>query len=81
MKTELLPCPFCGGQPEEDATACAEYYGHEHQDYMIRCMSCGAEVTIWACEWGDVPCSCCYDTRQLCIDKWNTKNEKEVHCL
>lgn len=71
----LLPCPFCGGEPEEDAGGCSEFYGHEHQDYSITCKSCGAEVycSVGTFEKADVPCSCHHDTRKVCVDKWNKR--------
>ena len=77
MKDEaLLPCPFCGGEPEEDAGGCIEFYGHEHQDYSIACKQCGAEVycSVGTFEKADVPCSCHYDTRKVCVDKWNKRS-------
>lgn len=76
MKFEtLLPCPFCGGEPEEDAGGCNEYHGHEHQDYSITCKQCGAEVycSVGTFEKADVPCSCHHDTRKVCVDKWNKR--------
>lgn len=71
----LLPCPFCGGEPEEDAGGCIEYHGHEHQDYSITCKQCGAEVycSVGTFERADVSCSCHHDTRKVCIDKWNKR--------
>ncbi|WP_313079136.1 Lar family restriction alleviation protein [Atlantibacter sp.] len=71
----LLPCPFCGGEPEEDAGCVSEYYGHEHQDYSISCTKCGAEVycNVGTFDGADVPCSCHHDTRKVCVDKWNMR--------
>lgn len=71
----LLPCPFCGGRPEEDAGGCSEYDGHEHQDYSINCKICGAEVycAVGSFEKADVPCSCHHNTRSICVDKWNRR--------
>jgi len=71
----LLPCPFCGGEPEEDAGCVSEYYGHEHQNYSISCKSCGAEVycNVGTFDGADLPCSCHYDTRKVCVDKWNMR--------
>ncbi len=71
----LLPCPFCDGEPEEDAGCVSEYYGHEHQNYSISCKSCGAEVycNVGTFDGADVPCSCHYDTRKVCVDKWNMR--------
>lgn len=71
----LLPCPFCGGKPEEDAGGCSEYDGHEHQDYSISCKTCGAEVycAVGSFEKADVPCSCHHNTRSVCVDKWNRR--------
>lgn len=71
----LLPCPFCGGKPEEDAGGCSEYDGHEHQDYSINCKSCGAEVycAVGSFEKADVPCSCHHNTRAVCVGKWNSR--------
>lgn len=71
----LLPCPFCGGEPEEDAGGCIEYHGHEHQDYSITCKQCGAEVycSVGTFEKADVTCSCHHDTRRVCVDKWNKR--------
>lgn len=71
----LLPCPFCGGKPEEDAGGCSEYDGHEHQDYSINCMSCGAEVycSAGSFEKADIPCSCHHNAREVCVDKWNRR--------
>lgn len=72
----LLPCPFCGGEPEEDAGGCIEYYGHERQDYCISCNRCGAEVycAVGTFEKDDAPCSCHHDTRKICVDKWNMRH-------
>ncbi|HIH9949923.1 TPA: DUF551 domain-containing protein [Klebsiella pneumoniae] len=74
-KNGLLPCPFCGGEPEEDAGGCSEFHGHEHQDYSITCKQCGAEVycSVGTFEKADVPCSCHHDTRKVCVDKWNRR--------
>ena len=71
----LLPCPFCGGIPEEDAGGCSEYDGHEHQDYSISCKSCGAEVycAVGSFEKADIPCSCHHNAREVCVDKWNRR--------
>ena len=71
----LLPCPFCGGNPEEDAGGCSEYDGHEHQDYSINCKSCGAEVycAVGSFEKADVPCSCHHNARAVCVGKWNSR--------
>ncbi|HEC2583960.1 TPA: Lar family restriction alleviation protein [Raoultella ornithinolytica] len=72
---KLLPCPFCGGEPEEDGGTFVEYYGHERQDYLITCKQCGAEVycSVGTFERADVPCSCHHDTRKVCVDKWNKR--------
>lgn len=72
----LLPCPFCGGEPEEEAGCVSEYYGHEHQNYSISCKGCGAEVycNVGAFDGADVPCSCHYDARKVCVDKWNMRH-------
>jgi hypothetical protein len=85
MSDELKNCPFCGGIPEEDATGCSEYYGHDHQDYSIECQSCGATVNVFVgakdkahtepLNWCDFPCSCCHNTRARCIEKWNRRAE------
>lgn len=71
----LLRCPFCGGEPEEDAGGCSEYCGHEHQDYSISCKRCGAEVycSVGSFDKADVPCSCHHDTRMVCVNKWNLR--------
>ncbi|HBZ0852725.1 TPA: hypothetical protein MJC53_12040 [Klebsiella pneumoniae] len=71
----LLPCPFCGGEPEEDVGGYIEYHGHEHQDYSITCKQCGAEVycSVGTFENADVPCSRHHDTRKVCVDKWNKR--------
>lgn len=71
----LLPCPFCGGKPEEDAGGCSEYDGHEYQDYSINCKSCGAEVycAVGSFERADIPCSCHHNTRAVCVGKWNSR--------
>ncbi|MEA1019607.1 hypothetical protein U5820_18230 [Enterobacter asburiae] len=72
---KLLPCPFCGGEPEEDGGMFFEFYGHERQDYSIACKKCRAEVRcdVGEHEWADAPCSCHHDTRQICAEKWNSR--------
>lgn len=72
---KLLPCPFCGGEPEEDGGMFFEFYGHERQDYSIACKKCGAEVccNVGDHEGADVPCSCHHDTRKICAEKWNRR--------
>lgn len=72
---KLLPCPFCGGEPEEDGGMFFEFYGHERQDYSISCKKCGAEVccNVGDHEGADVPCSCHHDTRKICAEKWNRR--------
>lgn len=73
--SELMPCPFCGGDPEENSGGCCEFYGHEHQDYSIICRDCGAEVSCFAgsFEGADIPCSCHYSNREVCVEKWNRR--------
>lgn len=76
MKEEtLLPCPFCGGEPEEEGGTFVEYYGHERQDYSITCKQCGAEVRceVGDFEGADAVCSCHHNTRKICSDKWNRR--------
>ncbi|UTC25991.1 Lar family restriction alleviation protein [Phage vB_KsaM-C1] len=76
MKDEtLLPCPFCGGEPEEESGTFVEYYGHERQDYWITCKQCGAEVRcdVGDFEGADAACSCHHDTREICANKWNRR--------
>ena len=72
---KLLPCPFCGGEPEEDGGMFFEFYGHERQDYSIACKKCRAEVRcdVGEHEGADVPCSCHHDTRKICAEKWNSR--------
>lgn len=72
---KLLPCPFCGGEPEEDGGMFFEFYGHERQDYSIACKKCRAEVRcdVGEHEGADVPCSCHHDTRKICAEKWNRR--------
>ena len=76
MKDEtLLPCPFCGGEAEEDGGTFVEYHGHERQDYSITCKQCGAEVRcdVGDFEGADAVCSCHHNTRKICSDKWNRR--------
>lgn len=72
---KLLPCPFCGGEPEEDGGMFFEFYGHERQDYSIACKKCRAEVRcdVGEHEGADAPCSCHHDTRKICAEKWNRR--------
>lgn len=72
---KLLPCPFCGGEPEEDGGMFFEFYGHERQDYSIACKKCKAEVRcdVGEHEGTDAPCSCHHDTRKICAEKWNRR--------
>ncbi|MCK6839834.1 Lar family restriction alleviation protein [Enterobacter roggenkampii] len=72
---KLLPCPFCGGEPEEDGGMFFEFYGHERQDHSITCKKCGAEVRcdVGEHEGADAPCSCHHDTRKICAEKWNRR--------
>lgn len=76
MKDEtLLPCPFCGGEPEEEGGTFIEYRGHERQDYSITCKQCGAEVhcEVGDFEGADAVCSCHHNTRKICSAKWNRR--------
>lgn len=72
---KLLPCPFCGGEPEEYGGMFFEFYGHERQDYSIACKKCRAEVRcdVGEHEGADAPCSCHHDTRKICAEKWNRR--------
>ena len=72
---KLLPCPFCGGEPQEDGGMFFEFYGHERQDYSIACKKCRAEVRcdVGEHEGADAPCSCHHDTRKICAEKWNRR--------
>jgi len=71
--TELLNCPFCGGEAEEDSGRCAEYGGHEHQDCSVLCKVCGAEIYISSSQ--DFPCSCCHDVMAEAIKRWNARSK------
>jgi hypothetical protein len=74
MMSELKPCPFCGGDAEEDASSFVEYHGHEHQDSTIKCTSCGIEMTVYAHDiTSDFPCSCCHDIPAEARKRWNRR--------
>ena len=84
MSNELLPCPFCGGKAETDATSVSEFYGHEHQDYTIECTKCGADMTVYTHSNKDgtpsrgyeFGCSCCNDIPAAAREKWNTRPQQ-----
>lgn len=75
---KLLPCPFCGGEPEEDSGGVSEFYGHEHQDLWVTCKQCGAEVGCYtgSHKEADAPCSCHHDIRKIAYAKWNMRTTK-----
>lgn len=72
---KLLPCPFCGGEAEIDATGNLDFYGHEHQDVMVTCKSCEAEiyVGVGSGETAAFSCSCCHDVTAEAVKRWNTR--------
>lgn len=46
-KTELLPCPFCGGEPEirERKVHHTDWFGKDYRlMYRVRCTKCGAAI-------------------------------------
>ena len=45
--TELLPCPFCGGEPEirERKVHHTDWFGKDYRlMYRVRCTKCGAAI-------------------------------------
>lgn len=59
-RTELLPCPFCGGEVEIYHDTSSDY--ERHWSYTIRCpnQDCG-------CDFGH------YETIQKVVRQWNTR--------
>ena len=59
MKTELNPCPFCGG--EARSTMYDPYDGYQGNctRYVVQCSNCGAKIE--------------HSKMQVAIEKWNRR--------
>lgn len=64
--TELLPCPFCGGEAYEREHA----FRNTHSWSMIICDDCGASVQRAGLD-GTYECA-----KQAAIEAWNTRAER-----
>lgn len=63
--TELLPCPFCGGEAKLYSVGTGSpHYGHYHQVVCQGCLT--ASGAYWSGE-------------QSAIDAWNTRAERTCH--
>ncbi|HBA34878.1 MAG TPA: hypothetical protein DCZ12_12160 [Gammaproteobacteria bacterium] len=62
--TELLPCPFCGGEAHYTAYK-SEYGGEKHN---VECAACGAEAG-----WGDSTGGLSWTTEIAAKNAWNRR--------
>lgn len=60
MKTELKPCPFCGGIARFVCTKEGQF--GDEDDGFVRCLLCGIEQP-------------CINTRSRAIAAWNRRNK------
>lgn len=67
MKTDLLPCPFCG----EDAHF-VHYESYDNDDWSVECVNADCELE---------PSTRCYFTKEQAIEAWNTRSEREAATL
>lgn len=71
--TELLPCPFCGG---EARLVYALDEGTKQITYTVMCMSCSTAIfrpRMSVFEWD------AYDTEEEAADAWNTRHVETCH--
>ena len=73
--TELLPCPFCGGEPFLETNSRAYVNGSSERVSYVRCKKCNART-------GKVPLSKYGHTQSSkeavdeAISRWNTRREQ-----
>ena len=74
---KLKPCPKCGSTNlETDGSPFSEFYGHDHQDESVECLTCGFEVVVDSVD--DFPCSCHHYDEMRCeiVRRWNEHPER-----
>ena len=63
-KSELKPCPFCGGS--------ARILRLRDGKYCVACSSCGARGgAVWVKDWHDMP----FVAQGQAVKLWNARNE------
>lgn len=65
--SKLLHCPFCGGEVEEDWSACAEIRGSCFQTGWIECKKCDYSIMLFDGCTDDV------NACKILADKWNKR--------
>lgn len=65
--SNLLPCPFCGGEVEEDWSGCAEIRGSLYQTGYVDCKHCKISVMIFD------GCVDEIDACKILREKWNKR--------
>jgi len=65
--SELKPCPFCGFIPDIEDDDCIYPVTRERDLWEIHCYETG----------GGCNASILARTPELCIEKWNTRTDKE----
>ena len=70
--SDLLPCPFCGGEVKEDWSGCAEIRGGCFQFGSVECDACDYSLTLFDGCTDDV------NACEILQNKWNKRHGKEL---
>ena len=71
MMTELLPCPFCGG--EDASVASRQHYRYANKrGWNVLCADCGGGIGLIEC--GDGIWRGEFETEAKAIEAWNTRS-------